>query len=365
MTLYVLRYWPTLSETFVANEISGLVAAGHRIEVVSLGQRADAAFAEVSNVPTWSPPRGLSLGLALSDLASVLGTRTGRQAAAWLARHQRPKDVARAAWTAVRAARSGVGRIHAHFAGEAAEVARCVGMMLDVPWSVTAHASDLACPRPSLVDLGRSARPFVVVCETWRERLWKQYQIHATVVRMGVDVDRYLPADPGRTPPTVICVARNVEKKGLETLESSVVALAIPCRLVSDRASVHPLVRTGALRHAEIPSALAQAQIFALPCRVASDGDEDAIPVVLLEAMAAGLPVVTTSVGGICEVVDQDTGWLAAPGDPNGFHTALACAAASAEQRIVRGTAGRARIVDRGLTVQSQVASLLAAWAAA
>ncbi|MEQ1569284.1 MAG: hypothetical protein ABMA64_26845, partial [Myxococcota bacterium] len=86
----VVRYWPTVSETFVAREIDGLRARGVEVEVVALGSRADAALAEPSLVPVVRPPRGWRIVGALPALPTLVGA-AGRSAL-------RPRDQARAAW---------------------------------------------------------------------------------------------------------------------------------------------------------------------------------------------------------------------------------------------------------------------------
>ena len=111
-----------------------------------------------------------------------------------------------------------------------------------------------------------------------------------------------------------------------------------------------------------IPALLAEADLFALPCRVSSDGDRDGVPVALLEAMAAGVPVLTTSVSGIGEVVDDTVGWLVEPDDADAVRRAIAEAHQHPEERWRRGRAGRRRILSRGYTVGAQVDGLLECW---
>ena len=79
----------------------------------------------------------------------------------------------------------------------------------------------------------------------------------------------------------------------------------------------------GLFESVEHEGALAGAQVFALPCTVAPDGDRDGIPVSLIEAMAAGLPVITSPVAGIGELVDEEVGWLVPPGDERALRGAL------------------------------------------
>jgi len=272
-------------------------------------------------------------------------------------------------WLARQAERRGFDRVHAHFAGEAAEWARALARILEVPFGVTVHAVDLFRPRESLPQIAAEARPLVTIAEHHQRVIEVRYGVRASVVRCGVEPGRYRNAP---VPPDgslrVICVARYAAKKGVDALVQAVEELPVDAtlRLVSDAPPHLHTSRTtaGALPPSAIPDALARADVFALPCRVAADGDRDGIPVALMEAMAAGLPVITTAVSGIAELVDARVGWVVEPDDPRGLRAALLEAAASPEERIRRGQAGRARIAERGFTVDAQVEGLLAAWEA-
>lgn len=352
MILYVLRYYPTLSETFVYREISELQRRGFEVAVAALGERSDGALQdELPRVPVWRPPRLPPTPPPLSDLR-------------WLTAQQRFVRALRAGWIARRAKAHRVVRVHAHFAGEAAEVARVVARSMGVPFSVTTHAVDLFRPRPAIARVLADARPVFTIAEHHRRYLQQRWGVGSALVRMGVDTSRFSPAE--RSPAArlrVVSVARDVPKKGLDRLARVVSEdERLELRLVSDAPRLHgPRVRVGALPPSRIPEVLREADVFALPCRVASDGDRDGLPVALLEAMASGLPVITTAVAGIPELVDGTVGWLLPPDDERALRLALE-EAIDPEQRAARGRAARARILERGLTVQAQVDALLAAW---
>jgi glycosyltransferase involved in cell wall biosynthesis len=90
--------------------------------------------------------------------------------------------------------------------------------------------------------------------------------------------------------------------------------------------------------------ALAAADLAVLACQPASNGDVDGIPVFLMEAAGRGVPVVTTAVSGIPELVDADSGWLAPPADPAALAAAIAAAAAAPQEARRRSSALRERI---------------------
>jgi glycosyltransferase involved in cell wall biosynthesis len=358
----VLRYWPTLSETFVARELTELIGRGVDLHVVSLGARADAALADPHQAPVLRPPHGIDRLRALPALRH-LGRSAVRSAAAFASRTLAPRSVWTALWIADQGAALGWQRVHTHFAGEAAEIAAVVGAVLGIPWSVTTHAVDLFVPRESLPRLLREAEPCFTVCEHHRRWIADRYGVEARVVRCGVplDVPRAEPGSPGTR---FVCVARDVAKKGLPLLIEALDQVdGATLRLISDARIVHPRVETGLLRPSQVGAELASAQVFVLPCRIAPNGDRDGVPVAILEAMAAGLPVLTSAVSGIPEIVDEEVGWLVPPDDRQALVSALR-AATDPDARTTRGAAARARVVDRGWTVQAQVDGLLAGWEA-
>ncbi|MCB9687363.1 MAG: glycosyltransferase family 4 protein [Alphaproteobacteria bacterium] len=348
---YVLRYHPTRSETFVDREIAELRRRGFQVDVVGLGLRGDAP----DDPETLRPPRGLDPRWG-SGPASPSGRRALRAG-----RSMGAKGAGRAAWLAALAERRRWDRVVVHFAGEAAALALLAAEAVGIPCQITTHAVDLFRPRPDLAAMLRAADPLVTVCDHHRRFIADHHGLRAEVVRCGVPLD--VPrADPA-TSRQVVCVARDVPKKGLDQLVATTRALGARLRLVSDAHRLGgPGVVVGPSAPHEVPAVLAKGAVFALPCRVAEDGDRDGLPVAVLEAMAAALPVVTTDVAGLPEAVDERTGWRVPAGDPAAFAAALRDALASPEERVRRGDQGRIRLEERGWTVTSQVDSLCTLW---
>jgi glycosyltransferase involved in cell wall biosynthesis len=365
--LYVLRYYPTLTETFVYREMEALAARGVDVRVVAIGARSDGVLQDqLPALPVSRPPRrGSAWRLALPVLRG-LAAPEGRRAWRWARQYLRNKDIARALWLADHAREVGACRLHAHFAGEAAEWARVAASVAGLPYGVTVHGVDLFRPRPALPEVLRDADPVITVSEHHRQHLADCYGIAAKVVRCGVHPKQYPAADPGGSGRLrVISVARNVPKKGLDLLVDAVRGLpGVELRLISDapRSWEGRRIRVGPLPPGAVPQALAKAHLFALPCRVAADGDRDGIPVALMEAMAAGLPVLSTAVAGIPELVDDAVGWMVPPDDPVALRAMLAEIAAHPDERVRRGGEARERVTARGHTVERQVDGLLAAW---
>ena len=301
--LYVLRYYPTLSETFVLREIRELLRLGHQIEVVALGRRADGRLA--TNLPV------------------VRVHRPSRRAPLWTWHHRiGPVD-----------------QIHAHFDGEASMMARRLSKALGRPYTVTVHAVDLFKPHVGIVRRLLEAESVVVVCEHHQRWLEERMGVRSVVVPCGVEIPR-ASADPTLEPAVVVAVARHAPKKGLDRLK----------RAHPDALWLHDVPHVEALQQ------LMKASVFALPCRVAPDGDRDGVPVAMMEAMARGLPVVTRPVAGIAELVDETCGWVS-----DDFEGALREALEDPLERGRRGGVARSRIrSDR--SIEHTVGKLLRVW---
>lgn len=359
---YFLRYYPTLSETFAWGEARELAALGHAVACVALSPRADGALA--TDLPDWTVRYPPAWPIALPGALGALGRAGARESARWLWRYQPIRRVEQALWAA--STLQPDERLHAHFAGEAAEWAQLAARVRGNPFGLTVHAVDLFRPRPSLPELLRAARPLVTVSRWNAALILERYGVNATVVYCGVQPERWRLASPGRDGP-IVSVGRNVPKKGLNQLAEAVRGLpGASLRLVSDAPELAgPRIEVLGLRpRAEIAAIFEQASLFALPCRVAPDGDRDGLPVALMEAMAAGLPVLTTRLPGLDELVDEEVGWLVPPDDPVALRETLMEILANPAERVARGRAARARVLAR-FTLRAQALGLVAAWEAA
>jgi len=339
--LYVLRYFPTLTETFVHDEVRA-VARAVPVAIAALDPRGD-PHVEPAPAPVLRRPHRWGWLRALPALALEL-LRGG-------------PAPPRVLWLATIARR--YGRIHVHFAGEAAAWSRAAALRAGVPYGVTVHAVDLFKPRADLGAILRDAAIVVTISEHNRRLLAERHGVEAVVVRCGVELPVPKPVPAGGAP-VVLTVARWVPKKGLDTLAAVAPRLGgAVVRFVSDAPPLPDVHVRGLLPRAEVARELASAAVFCLPCRAAPDGDLDGIPVALLEAMAAGLPVVTTPVSGIPEIVDAEVGWVVPPDDPAALELALRAALADPAEARRRGAAGRARLAARGFLARDTHAAML------
>ena len=388
---YVMKRYPRLTETFILNEIRAMERLGAELHIFSLLQPEPPPHhpmvAEVRASVT-SPPAALpgKLGAFFVAHLAQFGSAPLRYLAAlacgvwWSAQTSRPlavwKQFARGGFIARACRVRGIRHIHAHFANAPTAAAHFAAVMSGLPYSFTAHAKDLyLTPRPVIARRARAAR-FVATCTEYNADYLRDLLGAATdkIQRIyhGIDLSLFAARAPGDIPGEapvaataprehlILSVGRLVEKKGHDDLIAAFATLrdrAIPFRarivgagplkdaLAADiaRAGLAGQVElTGPMTHAALIDLYRQADLFALAPRIADDGDRDGIPNVLAEAMAIGVPVVSTAISGIPELVrDGQTGRLVPARDPAALADAIAATLADPAGAKARAAAGR------------------------
>jgi len=290
-----------------------------------------------------------------------------------------------------------VRHLHAHYAHAATTVAWLASLITGLPFSFTGHARDIYCeslnPAGLLPRKLRAAR-FAVTCteanRRWLLRLAPQAQVHRIYHGVNADFTSLLATAAGRTaqpgPLRILGVGRLVPKKGFDVLVEAVAVLVrrgVKVELVlagADGAHATELRRRIAAHRLEalvrLPGVLDQrclyeeyrrSTVFCLPCRVLDDGDRDGIPNVLVEAMAAGLPVIATPVSGIPElVVHEENGLLVPPDNVEALAAALLRLHRDPRLAEALGQTGRLAVLERfdGDRLAATLAGLLTGAAA-
>ncbi len=354
-----MSWFPAITETFILDEVRDLRSRGIEVEVLPLfgrrGGDGHAGWREVESCTHYH--RTLSWEMAAAQL-HWLRRRPGVLLRAWgeaLVRNapsrkllvRTPLVLLKGALLARRIEAMGVRHVHAHWATHPTLAAWLVRALTGTGFSFTAHAHDLYVDRAMLREKAEAAR-FVVTISEFNRRLISDAcgagvagKIH--VVRCGVDVGAF-DAGARRLPdvPTFVCVASLREYKGHAVLLDAVRLLrergsnarvmlvgdgelrgALEARIAREglRDRVELL---GALPHQEIPALLRSATAMVLPSVTARDGQMEGIPVALMEAMAAGIPVISTRLSGIPELVrDGETGLLVPERDPAALAAAM------------------------------------------
>ena len=377
---YLFARYPVPSQTFCDGEILALEALGLDLEIVATSAPRTTfrheRLAEVRAPVTYLPPQKI---LRAHELVAE---RQGRFPTALLAdQEQRHGDVAPVR-TRVRHALAlsqaliarGVAHVHAHFAGHAAHVARLVHGITGIPYSFTAHAQDFMVDVASeelLRELCREAA-FVVAVSDWSRTRLQQTCPEASerILRVynGIEPEDFAaPAlHEGHGVPRIVSVGRLIEFKGFHHLIGACGLLRqrgvdFECTLIGDgpwrerlealaaEAGVASQVHFAGLQSLEtVKRTLRESDVFALASVVDGEGACDVLPTVILEAMATGLPVASTRLVGIPEMVEHEvTGLLAEPGDEVGLADALERLLASRDLRRSLGEAGRKRVPER------------------
>jgi len=346
---YILKMFPRLSETFILNEVLELEAQRVPIEIFSLKQpvdkviHADAATvkAPVAYLPErfWQAP----LSMARAHVRAWRRfPRTWRHLARNSWRRSRSGDFiafSQACFIASHSRR--FSHFHAHYANVPAKVALLVHRLTGASYSITTHAKDIFQNEPfaSTKLCERMCRASFLVANSRfsadhiRKHLPAPHDVR--VIYNGLDLAKFPRRQEPPPQPIVLGVGRLVEKKGFQHF----VAM---CRLLKDKAvpfkgkivgtgvlssSLKEQIRSldvadrvslaGPLPHEALIEVYRHTTVFVLPCKQAADGDRDILPNVIKEAMAVGVPVVTTRLDGIEELVEDGvSGLLVPPDDP-------------------------------------------------
>jgi glycosyltransferase involved in cell wall biosynthesis len=272
--------------------------------------------------------------------------------------------------------------IHAHFADRASLVALIASRLLNRPFSLTAHANDIYV-NPSLLKEKMAHAKVTVTVSRYNESHLRAASANGRTANIrciynGIDLPTYRPQpSTPRERPLLLAVGQLKEKKGLDQLIEACDILRgrgyeFDCEIVGDGPLRRPLEGMierlalrdrvsllGALPQDTVTARYGDAEIFVLPCVIGSDGDRDGIPTVILEAMAMGLPVVSTNLSGIPEaVVHGTTGVLVRPQDPIALADAVARLLDDRGLREGMGRQGRRR-VEEMFDAEANVRTLL------
>jgi len=380
---YLFERFPKFSQTFCYREIAELFRQGCRPAVFSL--RAPDLGPELN----WDPaivsgvhqlPEG-DIFARLADEASASLTQAARKTL-----HEwRGKDdslrLHQATYIGVRLQTLGVHHLHVHFAGMAARTAFWIKRFFGIEYSVTVHANDIFVPNKfeiGLTQIFSGASAIVAVSDFAANQLRDRFSGTASRVHRiynGIDCGSFQPAEPSR-PPLILSIGRLISKKGFDVLIDACASLhsrgeEFQCEIIGEgplsaelqaRIDRHDLGKQALLAgpkpQAEIATRLSRAALFALPCRVDADGAMDNLPTVVMEAMASALPVVSTDVGGVAEMVrNGETGLLVRQNDPVATAEAIARLIGNVELAQSFGRQGRKRAQEL-FSIQTNVHAL-------
>ncbi|MCR8549096.1 glycosyltransferase family 4 protein [Salipiger sp. P9] len=391
MTLPKLAYltgeYPRASDTFIQREVAALRAQGHEVLTCSIRTTGPEHLVgpeqREEHARTFKVLDAAKNPLRLIKAHLRWMLRPGRYLSALkLAWRTAPKGIkgrlfnliyfAEAGVLADRLASEGVQHLHNHIAKASCTVAMLASALSDIPYSFTIHGPDIFFePQHWRID-EKAARARFVACisDYCRSQLMcfaaPAYWDKLHVIHCGIDPDRYSPAPHDGQ--HLLFVGRLAGVKGVPILLDAVAALkerhpGLRLTLIGDgpeRAALEAraaglgdtVTFLGYRSQAEVAEALARTDVFVLPSFA------EGVPVVLMEAMAAGVPVVTTQIAGIPELVTPwESGVLVPPGDAEALTAALDQLLSDPGQRRAMGAAGRA-MVEAEYSIHSEAARL-------
>jgi glycosyltransferase involved in cell wall biosynthesis len=367
---YLFERFPSFGQTFCYREVAELERQGTKVHVFSIRRPLNEPEQDwdkqlVERVHYLPEEKAL-----VAEVDRVLRTKAvSAETRAAVEKWGRQSDFLRlyqAIFVGIRLQQNGLRHLHAHFAGMAARTAWWIREFFAVPYSFTAHANDIFAPRDFVISLAKlveSAAAVVTVSDYAVRLLQERFpQSAAKIHRVynGVNLSGFLPSDFSGCPPAIVSIGRLIEKKGFEDLIKACALLrsrggTFTCSIVGEGPLEETLRRqiaangleeavelTGPQTQAQIAERLAHATLFALPCMHESDGGMDNLPTVIMEAMAAGLPVISTPLGGIPEMVEPGVnGELVPERDPVALGAAIERLFADPEQARRFGNRGR------------------------
>lgn len=379
---YIMSRFPKITETFILYEMIEMEKLGHRISLYPLlREKQPVAHPEVGpflrrarfqpfiSLPILRANRHYlftSPGRYLRMIFEVLRGTFGSLNFFFGALGILPKAVK----FALDMQKEGVEHVHAHFCTHPAVAALIIHRLTGIPFSFTAHGSDLHVERRMLCRK-IAAAAFAVTISDFNKKVMVEechgaYAEKIHVVHCGIDPDYFVPKEAidRDGPLKIICVASLEEVKGHRYLIEACRKLRdhdlpFQCDFVGDgplrekivaQIKEHSLETQVVLRgmqpRQQVMNMMRAADVKVLASVPTAQGKREGIPVVLMEAMAVGLPVISTRLSGIPELVqDGDTGILVEPGDSDGLAAALQKLAGNARLRRHMGLQGRELIL--------------------
>lgn len=392
---YILHRYPHLTETFIMREMYWLREGGVEVNIFSLlppkheivHEQAKELLSNThySALLSWLVIKAqlhflrCSPGRYLRALAKIIWQTYRELKVLVSALTLFPKSV----YFAQQMGALGIEHVHAHFVWLEGIAAGIAADLLDITFSIHPHAfglfgrnqRDVRCEienTSQVVTVSTYHRDYIA---TLCPRISPE---DIEIVHYGVDTEYFRPTTRrlNNNPVRILSVGRLVEKKGYDYLIDACALLAdrglnFQCQIVgagprqealqmriNQRKLQDRVILLGRLGQDRILELYQTSDIFALACTVARNGDRDGMPNVLIEAMACGVPVVTTPVSGIPDLVhDGVTGLLAKERDVSGLADALECLIVNADLRQHLGNEARQTILN-GFQIQHTTAKM-------
>jgi glycosyltransferase involved in cell wall biosynthesis len=376
---YLFERFPSFGQTFCYREVVGLERQGVKVHLFSIrrptGEPKQDWDEQLVRRVHYLPEEGALVREVDRALRSGNVPSEVREAIEKWGRQSDFLRLYQAVYVGLRLQESGLRHLHAHFAGMAARTAYWIRQFFGIPFSFTAHANDIFAPRDFVVSLAKlmeSATTIVTVSDYAAGLLRERYPTASARIQRvynGVDLSDFHPPDFGSGIPAIVSIGRLIEKKGFADLIAACGLLRprgreFHCEIIGEgpleaalqkqiaEAGLQSVVKlAGPLTQTQIALRLANATIFVLPCTREEGGGMDNLPTVIIEAMAAGLPVISTPLAGVPEMVEHErSGELVPEHDPKAICAAI--------ERCISDPVRARRFGDRGREIACEKFSI-------
>lgn len=378
---YIVSRFPKLSETFVFREVNKLRQQGADVHCFSIHRPLqeplppDAVHFLEETTYLW-PPHPARFLFGVLKLAATRPRQFGSTLKTFL--QQAPRNFGdrkrgvlhflEGVYLAHLCKQRGIEFIQAHFANGPSSVAMAASAVSGIPFGFTCHAQDIyADPLMLELKMARAKLP-LTISEYNRDYIAKNFSIEnlakLKIHRVSVDLHYFHPrrtATVQNDSPVIVSVGRLVPKKGFIHLVRACELLArrgiaFRCLIVGggpEQEALQAAITAGKLEEkvlllgpqSNVKPYLQRADLFVQPCVLDPSGDRDGIPTTLMEAMAMQLPVISTTVSGIPELVQHEqTGLLVPPADPEALAQAICRLLVDEKLRHELASAGRRHV---------------------
>jgi glycosyltransferase involved in cell wall biosynthesis len=383
--LVLLKGYPRLSETFIAQELLGLEKAGFELAIVAMRRPTDKKRhpvhdeirATVGYLPEYLHEEPLRVLKAIWKIRNFPGFRPAlKQFWRDLRRDVSRNRVRRFGQAAVLAAEwpQDARWLHVHFIHTPASVASYASRISGMPWTVSAHAKDIWTSKDWDLAEKLARADWAVTCTAVGYEKLNSLSGGRGNVNLsyhGLDLERFPHFDGERserdgTDPTdpvrILSVGRAVKKKGYDTILKALAMLPTDLQwrfthigggeelpglkaLAAELGIADKIVWTGSMDQRDVLTHYREADLFTLACRITADGDRDGLPNVLVEAASQRLMAVSTTVSGISELFrDEENALLVGPDDAEALSGALSRAVTTPTLRHRLGAAAEDRV---------------------
>ncbi len=385
---YLFERFPSFTQTFCVREVLEMRRQGVRVPIWSIRdprtEPKQDFSSELDGLTAYLPDSFSEILRRDTSFRRKARKAIGELCELWGGEGEK-RRIYEALWLLPELQKREVEHVHTHFAGTALRTAFWLSKLGGIRYSFTAHANDIFCDeaRERLQMLIRDSQCCITVSDFSKSYLDENFPLFSDKifrVYNGIHPELFHQSVPSLEKPLILAVGRYIEKKGFGDLiaacrrlqgqkfEVQIVGQGPLESVLKREASGDSRIEiTGPKSEREIIELMGRASVFVLPCVNEGDGGKDNLPTVIMEAMAAGVPVISTPVAGVPEMVVEDvSGHLVPPRDPSALAECLMNLLDDPRRALEMGMQGKRLCQERFATARTteQLRGILARYGA-